>query len=338
MGKRLSKNRRRDRPSTQKNKRIIESYGYRQEDSELVPHSTVHQQNTSVTCIDVWDGNLCVSGTCNGTVSLQDFSENIVTQTWRHEKEITKVRIHDTRILSASRDKTIKIWKSGIAVEQAGQLLGHTLAVTALDCNEEFSQAYSGSRDNSVRLWDLATGVCTEENKVSRNLVTDICISSEHNLVFQTSEDRAIKLWDSRDLQMVYSFPTQSQIQTSCDISGNLGITSNNGFDGRGCEICVWDLRERKLVWTLRGHTESVTDCKFLSDNCHFVSCSHDGTVKLWDLQEHTNGSMQMISTLPVNCGNLLCIAPLGKSNILCGSCDNGMLTISIENDKLCFG
>ncbi len=63
-------------------------------------------------------------------------------------------------------------------------------------------QLCSGSRDASVRTWDVETGRCTASSKVPRNLVT--CLKylpgeSHAASVVQGGEDLRLRVWDVRE-------------------------------------------------------------------------------------------------------------------------------------------
>lgn len=288
------------------------------------------QNPESITCLDT-KGNCCISGSADGTILLQNVNNReLSSQVIGHEKEVTKVKAHSQFHLSASRDKLVKIWE---AESEKGQLAGHSLGVTAIDCNEDFSIVWSGSRDNTVKIWDVETLSCINENKISRNLVTDVCYSSEMNILAQTSEDRMLKLWDPRNLEVVHTFPLQSQIQTSCSVFQNYCVTTNNGFSNQGCEICVWDIRGRTLLETFKKHTETVSSCKFIGPN--FVSCSHDGTIRLWEQTASKN--WQLCSTLHPNVGMLTCLSILNNETLLCGGFGKGILLITVKHNQLSF-
>ena len=56
----------------------------------------------------------------------------------------------------------------GANVSISATLKGHQLVVTGIDFNTDCSRICSGSRDNSVRIWDIETSTCLDNSKLSR--------------------------------------------------------------------------------------------------------------------------------------------------------------------------
>jgi len=149
----------------------------------------------------------------------------------------------------------------------------------------------SGSRDNTVRLWDVAGGQCIRTMALAQNLVTDVCWghSSGSRLVAQSSEDKTVRLWDTRSLHAAVTTTPKQHIQTCCDLSGaddRLCMSASNGFGGNGCEATLWDLRSgARPLREFTGHFETVNGCCFVvsPDLNVAATCSSDGTIRLWD-------------------------------------------------------
>ena len=49
--------------------------------------------------------------------------------------------------------------------------------------------------------------------------------------------------------------------------------------------VKLWDLKERKLLWTAKGHTDAVNRIAFHPTHECVASASRDGTIKIWDLK-----------------------------------------------------
>ncbi|EDO29225.1 predicted protein, partial [Nematostella vectensis] len=222
-------------------------------------------------------------------------------------------------VYSASRDKTIRVWRIGDASHEAvAAYEGHSLVVTSIDLNMAQTLLFSGSRDNTVKLWDVATGTCVLENEISRNLVSCVKWVPDTSLVAQTGEDKTLRVWDTRNMDVAITYPRKNYIQTCCDCSsdglyvltsnngfnrngceattccdcspdGLYVLTSNNGFNRNGCEAILWDLRQQKELHQYVGHTQTTSACMFLpydsmvSSKPLVVTASHDSSVRIWN-------------------------------------------------------
>jgi WD repeat-containing protein 31 len=89
-------------------------------------------------------------------------------------------------------------------------------------------------------------------------------------------------------LKVVHSFPKKQYIQSSCHMSDDsyYAISTSNGFQGEGCEITVWDLRNRRMLSELTGHEQTVTNARIFNSDKYIISSSNDSTVRLWDLKK----------------------------------------------------
>lgn len=50
--------------------------------------------------------------------------------------------------------------------------------------------------------------------------------------------------------------------------------------------IRIWDKDTLKIVHGYKGHNNQISDTIFLNNHEHIVSCSHDGTVRVWELKD----------------------------------------------------
>ncbi|KAI4873794.1 hypothetical protein NFI96_017979, partial [Prochilodus magdalenae] len=228
--------------------------------------------------------------------------EAVVVYDWRagkpcrsfhgHNKEITKLACFagSTWIFSASRDKTVLMWDFAGGADPIQTFCRHELVINGVAVSPDGSKLCTGSRDNSMCLWDIETGRCLQKNTISRNLVTHVCWVPGGTSIVQTSEDKTIRVWDSRSWQVMNTFPAKQYIQTHCDISPNCNhlLSSSNGFQGQGCEATLWDLRQPGCkVVEYRGHIQTTACCVFLPPSIGspalVASASFDSSIKIWD-------------------------------------------------------
>ncbi|NXK28536.1 WDR31 protein, partial [Arenaria interpres] len=254
-------------------------------------HDPVHTDG--VTAVAALTPDLCVSGGKDKSVAVCSWRSGAELRRFiGHQREVTKVTsaLASNRVFSASRDKTVMMWELHGAPGPSQCFLGHDLVVTGLAVSPDASWLCTGSRDNTVCKWDIETGECVGRAAISRNLVTHLCWVPGEPYVVQTSEDKTVRVWDSRELRVAHTFPAKRHIQTSCDVSrdGQLCLSTSSGCAGEGGEATLWDLRQtRDSVREYRGHFQTTTSCLFLPGGQalapSIATSSYDSTVKVWE-------------------------------------------------------
>ncbi|XP_059145198.1 WD repeat-containing protein 31-like [Physella acuta] len=286
----------------------------------------------SVACIKP---DLALSGSKDKCVVLYDYKNKKQLNRWDcHSSAITRVLYGaaSNKIFSSSRDKTIKLWhKDNLNVER--EFSGHSLVVTAIHVNSSNSYLCSGSRDNTVKLWDIESGSCLKSNNIPQNLVTDLKFMPGDATIVQTGEDKEVRVFDTRTLQPVFSFPKKQYIQMCCDVdkSGHYIISSSNGFSGNGCELTLWDMRTRKLHKEFFGHREAVEACMFVPGTQQLASASRDLTVKIWNMSTGVIEAECILS----GCGPLTSLAANDDGSLLVGSFNQGVQLLQLQNNSL---
>ncbi|GMS84922.1 hypothetical protein PENTCL1PPCAC_7097 [Pristionchus entomophagus] len=255
-----------------------------------------------ICCMAAQRSGIVVTGSRDKTMKLNNIDTGEVYMDWRgHDMEVTKVaykfRNGKHFIISGSRDEKVKIW--GFGHENAlSTISGHSKTVSGLTVNDD-GHIFSGSRDTTIRKWDSETGKQMAMNHRSRNLITHMVFNAPTKTIAQSSEDKSIKLWDERDLALIAEFPKKNNIQTFVEYlpDGMQLLSCSNGFNGDGCEISLYDVRQRKVLREFRGHEETVTSVSLLgwpsansiqqfTQRRLILSTSHDKSVRVWNLDE----------------------------------------------------
>nr|XP_055054380.1 WD repeat-containing protein 31 [Misgurnus anguillicaudatus]XP_055054381.1 WD repeat-containing protein 31 [Misgurnus anguillicaudatus] len=302
---------------------------------QVVQYEPAHTD--AVNCVISLTSNLCVSGGTDKAVVVYDWRGGKPCKSFHgHSREITKLCCckGKTWILSSSRDKTVLMWDLGRDQEPIQEFCGHELVVNGVAVSPDGSQLCTGSRDNSMCLWDIESGKCLQRNTISRNLVTHLCWVPDSTSIVQTSEDKTIRIWDSRTWQVTNTFPAKQYIQTHCDISPNCFhlLSASNGFGGQGCESTLWDLRQPGCkVTEYRGHLQTTACCVFLPPRpgCPplVASSSYDSSVKIWD-----QNTAACLATLMLDgSGPLVSLAPCDSSTLLCASFNTGLHQLYLD-------
>ncbi|KAK4865268.1 hypothetical protein LT330_001891 [Penicillium expansum] len=157
---------------------------------------------------------------------------------------------------------------------------GHSSRVQSVTFSPDSRLLASGSHDNTVRLWDPATGALTKTLEGHLSSVMSVAFSSDGRLLASGSDDKTVRLWDPL---------TGALIQT---LEGHLKSVASVAFssDGRllasgsGDKIVrLWNPAIGALTQILEGHLGWVVSVAFSSDGRLLASGSDDKTVRLWD-------------------------------------------------------
>ena len=129
----------------------------------------------------------------NGMNDLEKLNQRLL-QKQKLLKE--KDKVNKEYLLSASRDKTIKLWDAigGICIFT---FTGHDNWVRSLCEHPNGKYIVSCSDDKSIRLWDLKNGLCQKKllNSHEKFVVT-VAMSPKCKLLASGSNDLNIKVWD----------------------------------------------------------------------------------------------------------------------------------------------
>jgi WD40 repeat protein/serine/threonine protein kinase len=158
-------------------------------------------------------------------------------------------------------------------------LLGHSWNITGLVFSPALhtAQLASASLDDTIRIWDLATG---KENKVlSHMLAKCVAYDRDGRLLASGGSDGNVKVWDTQ---------TWNALHELRDATGRVASVAFHpkrshrlAWGGTDGTVKVWD-SVTKETRTLRGHTNWVESIAFSPDGEWIASASLDGTVKIW--------------------------------------------------------
>lgn len=108
-----------------------------------------------------------------------------------HRAAVNVVDFDEKYIVSASGDRTIKVWSTS-SCEFIRTLNGHKRGIACLQYRDRL--VVSGSSDNSIRLWDIECGACLRVLEGHEELVR--CIRFDSKRIVSGAYDGKIKVWD----------------------------------------------------------------------------------------------------------------------------------------------
>ena len=164
---------------------------------------------------------------------------------------------------------------------QGHTLQGHTDGVNSVAFSPDGQTLASGSYDNTIRLWDVATGESLKILTGHTYEVNSVSFSPEGQTLASGSGDNTVRLWDVSTGETLRTLQGHTIFVLSVAFSPD-GETLASGSRDR--TIRLWDVSTGETLKTLRGHTDFVHSVSFSPDGETLASGSADNTIRLWDV------------------------------------------------------
>jgi len=144
------------------------------------------------------------------------------------------------RVVSGSKDKTIRIWDAQTGHPVLEPLEGHTGWVWSVAFSPDGKRVVSGSSDNTICIWDAQTGhPVLEPLEGHTDPVLSVAFSPDGKRVVSGSEDRTIRIWDAQT-----GHPVLEPLKGHTDEVWSVAFSPDGKRVVSGSEdktICIWD-------------------------------------------------------------------------------------------------
>ncbi|MGJ3240822.1 MAG: protein kinase domain-containing protein [Anaerolineae bacterium] len=260
-----------------------------------------------------------------------------------HEGIVTDLAWSSDRLISVSVDRQVAVWRDGELLEvltpddsvisvashgdmialgtnngiielwqvddeetwsQVRQLEGHSNRISSLDFNADGSHLVSGSRDNSVIIWDIAQGEMIGEPLVAHtNAVEAVQFNADGTMIASGGRDNNIILWSVSE-QEPLGPPLVRHENWINDLAfsptGNqlISVSGDNS-------VILWDaLEQRAIGLPLFGHGAWVNSVSFADDGTYMVTGARNGSLIRWQttLDSWINIACE-VANRPLNAG-----------------------------------
>ena len=168
-------------------------------------------------------------------------------------------------------------------LKKRSQFNGHTDWVLSTCFSSDDRYVVSGSRDMSVRVWDLEKQEEFLKFEGHTGWVSSVCFSSDDRYVVSGSFDMSVRVWDLEKQEEFLKFEGHTDAVRSVCFSSDDRYVVSGSYDG---SVRVWDLEKQEEFLKFEGHTDGVRSVCFSSDDRYVVSGSGDMSVRVWDLEK----------------------------------------------------
>ena len=282
------------------------------------------------------DGKLIASAGDDQKIQVWSVDQNIsvVTLNGHQSKIIDLVFYGNNRLISASEDKSIRIWD----IAQGSELDRFVLRsgrLTSIDFNQKNNFLVSGSSDGIVRLWDLKTKDLLAAFNQHQGIVWSVAFSPSGTHIASGSEDKTVHFWEVETKTLVSTFTGHNNRvwEVLFNFDGSQIISAD--WDG---VVFLWSTDQSEPNNPLKTYDRPVLSMAYSNSNSNstlalgLASSPTDETIKLWNLS-----SRQEIQSFDSNSRHAIAFSPDKVSMITAGSID-GTISIwqsAIEKPKL---
>ena len=258
--------------------------------------------------LKVWD--------VNGNRELAEFKS-------LHKESVNLIALLDDEqhVISASIDKTLKLWdiNTGNVVHtfqdneeyETNDNRKYSIPVNFVAVINENKNLISASEDGRLLVWNLCNGklekciLAHDKNIINLKVLPG-------NKIISTSEDKTIKIWDTSNYSLIYSFNEHRDIVKDIVTTNNYKYAISGSYDKT---LKVWDLQNGNIVRSIDSHDNIIHDICITSDDKYLISASEDNNLKVWDWQKgecittFTADSEITVCEVTYNEGNIVVIA-----------------------------
>ena len=151
--------------------------------------------------------------------------------------------------------------------------------VYSVSFSPDGTRIVSGSRDNSVRVWDAASGELLKVLGGHTDEVLSVSFSPDGTRIV-SGEDESVLVWDASSGELLKVLEGHDAPVTAVSFSPDGSRIVSGSYDKT---VQVWDAASGDQLKTLVGHTDYVMSVSFSPDGSRIVSGSYDKSVRVWD-------------------------------------------------------
>jgi WD40 repeat protein/serine/threonine protein kinase len=199
-----------------------------------------------------------------------------------HKEEMTSAAFSfdGTRIITASKDKTIKVWDA--ANGDLLRTINTPSVVTSFMFGIGGKTLFTTSEDSTATLWNLTTGEAIYSLQ-HEDLLSDFAQQPPDAKILATASwDGTVKLWDTKTGALLRTLTGHQNFVSGVTFNADGSLLASSSWDGT---VKIWNPLTGKLLKTIAGHDDFVQMVQFTNDGEKILTTSKDKTARLWDVK-----------------------------------------------------
>lgn len=189
------------------------------------------------------------------------------------------------------------------------RLTGHTGTVTSLVLTQDGRRLISGSRDGTVRIWDLQNEGSCQILKGHTEGVKALALTRDGTRVVSASWDATLKVWDVESGSLAHTLRGHKECVLALGLVRSTGHMLSSGPDGT---IRLWDVEKGGEIWQRDNFSQSVFDLAVTPDERFVLCVGYDELIEVIDL---LSGKLarRLLGHTPNTAGNAILVTADGR-------------------------
>jgi len=158
--------------------------------------------------------------------------------------------------------------------------LGHTAGIYAVAFSKDGRLAFSLSEDQSLRVWEVASGREVKKYQVNSDHVKALTVSPNGYWVVTGDDNKGLKLWDVATGKKIQRFKGHDRQVNSLDFSPDGKLLLSAGNDKK---LKLWDIKTGRMIKQIRAHKKAINQAVFSPDGQWLASAGDDRQIIIWD-------------------------------------------------------
>ena len=189
------------------------------------------------------------------------------------------------RLLLGSRDGPIDIWDISVSTPVASlDLQGHVGHVWSICASETHNVVLSGSKDKSMRLWDVRTGRCVRTMEGHTRSFSSVSMDSACRTGVSGSSDKTVKTWDLGTGKCIDTFQHDY-------------IVTSVGLHENGSMFFSLDMDRCLRFFTAVDADQRATKTVNLKAVCGVESTPDDASCTFWNMKVAAKRDLSALAT-----------------------------------------
>jgi WD40 repeat protein len=202
----------------------------------------LHKHHGDVRCVAFTpDGKMLATGGHDRKILFWNLRDRQVENTLSLDDTAahSMVLSQDGKILITGSYRKIKVWEISSTQNQKNfpdtqpiyTLMGHSHIVNSLAMSADAKFLISGSQDQTIRVWNLATGELIHILKGHQDSVNAVVLSPNEQIIASASADKTIKLWHLQSGELLGTFTGHTNAVTTLSFTNSGEMLVSGSLD-----------------------------------------------------------------------------------------------------------